>query len=267
MVALPPALLFLLACHGADAPPSPHDRQTYARLLGETERPAAAVREACAAIRHDGLRGDCQLAALGRADREEQGTLDGWCDALDDGTPRSECWFVLGERRRRMGALEEAAAACGRAGPFAADCAQHLWADAVVALEQDAPPPLWPERLPAIARAIDRWAALLPMVDDLPLRMWTRFYERGLSRPGAPLDLDACRPLPRPDADRCRTAGTGLYARRIARRADAAGVDVCDRPARTAAWRDLVPARSHPRLDTELAALQATRCDEAAVVP
>jgi len=267
MAPLPAVLLFLLSCRDADAPPSRNDRETYARLLGETQMPAAAMREACLEIRHDELRGDCQLAALGRADREEEGTLDGWCDALDDGTPRSECWFVIGERRRRMGALEEAAAACSRAGPFAADCAQHLWADAVVALEQDAPPLRWPERLPSITREIDRWASLLPMIDDLPARMWTRFYERGLSRPGAPLDLGACKRLPRPDAGRCRKAGTALYARRLARRADAAGVDICDRPARTAAWSELVPARSHPRLDAELASLQATRCDEAGAVP
>jgi hypothetical protein len=256
----PLLLLALGACDRAPDAPDAADRARYAAMLAAESEPPATVRAGCGEIRHAGLRGDCQLAALGRADREQDGELAAWCPEMDRGTPRSECWFVVAERRRRTGDLEGAAQACGLAGPFEEDCARHLWEEAVVALAAGAPPARWAGALPAVSTEIERWVALLPGVDGLAPQMWARFYERGLARPGVPLDLGACTPLPRPDATRCREAGTALYARRLARRADAEGLDLCARAARASAWTELVPARTHPRLDEAVAALQAERC-------
>ena len=263
-----PALLVWAACSGSPAPPDATDRETYARLLNAADGTPEQMRTACGEIEDRTLRGDCQLVALERANRHTQAPLEDWCSRLDAGTPRDECWFVVAERRWRRGDASAAAQACRRAGPFEPDCVQHIWEDAVVALAAGAPPAQWPARLEAITAEIDGWVALFPQVDALADQMWVRFYERGLARPGAPLDLTPCTPLPRPDATRCRLAGTALYARRLSRRADRSGVDLCARPARVHAWADLVPARTHPRLDRAVAALQQERCaGEAAQQP
>lgn len=253
-------VLAFAACTAGTATPSAADRTRYASLLADTATPPAAMLRACGDIAHPALRGDCQLAAVGRADRELDDDLAPWCADVRRGRTRDECWFIVAERRRRSGAEAAAAAACGRTGAFEADCARHLWEDTVVGLAAALPPPRWPADLPRVASEIARWEGLLPGVSGLPEQMWARFYERGLSRPGAPLDLRHCRPLPRADADRCHAAGAALYERRLARRADAAGVDLCAQAPRAASWQALVPAAPHPRLDDAVGALVAARC-------
>jgi hypothetical protein len=253
-------LLFLVACTGTPQVASPADRSRYAELLADTSPAPTEMLAACGALEDALLRGDCQLAALARADREYTGELSGWCGVVDRGRPRDECWFVVAERRMRGQQEAAAAEACSRSGRFEEDCERHLWEQAIVSLTRELAPSSWAYELHRAAGEIDRWGGILPGVDDLSSRMWTRFYERGLSRPGAPLDLGHCQPLPKPDATRCFVAGTALYQRRLARRADLAGADLCSQSPRASSWEALLPVVAHPRLDAAVVELIGERC-------
>ncbi|MEC7949627.1 MAG: hypothetical protein VX265_18815 [Myxococcota bacterium] len=252
----------LTGCSTPASAPDAVDRTRYAALLADQDRAPGDALRACSALVDDTLRGDCQLAAVGRMDMREAGDLGPQCRLVDRGRTRDECWFMVAEQRLLHGADSAAAAACGSAGGYADDCARHLWEEAVLGLASSAPPPRWDTALPAIKADIARWATLLPQIDDLPLQMWRRFYERGLGRPGARLDLRPCGPLPRADAQRCRRTGTELYARRLARRADAQGIDLCAREPRVGSWQELQPAVPHPRLDAAVVRLAEERCGQ-----
>lgn len=256
-----PALsLALVACTGTASAPSATDRERYAALLADTRPSPTEMLAACTEVGDPLLRGDCQLAALARADREYTGELSGWCELVDRGRPRDECWFTIAERRMRERRESAAAEACGRSGAYEEDCERHLWEQAIVSIERGLSPSRWAQALPRLHDEFARWATVLPGVDGLPAAMWTRFYERGFSRPGVPLDLGHCQPLPRADADRCYMAGTALYRRRLARRVDIEGADLCARTPRASSWSDLLPAAAHPRLDEAVVALCAERC-------
>lgn len=255
-----PLLLAIPACTGAPAPPSAAERSRYAALIADQSRSPTDALADCSELGDPRLRGDCQLAALTRADREFVGDLAGWCGVVDAGRTRDECWFIIAERRMRLEQSASAAEACGRSGGFEADCERHLWEQVVVSAVNRVPPPGWAAALPTLRAEFQHWQDLLPGVEDLPAHMWARFYERGLSRPGAPLDLRHCKPLPRADGQRCYEAGTALYKRRLAHRADTSGADLCARAPRSSAWPELQPAAPHPRLDAAVVELVAERC-------
>jgi len=244
----------LAACAGAADPAG--DRARYLGVLREPRGPVDARLARCAEIGDADLRGDCALAVAQQEGRRPQGAISRVCPEVPEGVWRQECWFLAAEAARRRGEEEAAVELCARSGPFAEDCAQHLWQGEVYRLIHDRGPVAFGPQLSAARRAHDAWAARLGAGEAFSSRFWAKYYQNGFEGVGARVDLEACAPLPDADAARCVAAGVELYARELRPRAEREGVDLCRTPPWTSAeLAGVVPCTPDPRLDAVLAGL------------
>lgn len=246
------ALVTLAACTGGPA----DEARRYRALLAT---PGAAGPADCAALTTPALRGDCAVvhaAATARAGN------DPWplCAAAPpDGPWAAECAFVVAEALLARGDRPAAVAACTRAAPFSADCAQHLWQGELQAIAAQ-PTPL-AARVAAAATLLDAWSPLLgPALAPGP-RAWERFFAAAFTQPTLFVDLGACAALPADAAAACDTAGRALYATELRAALRRVPFPLCAAPPPTvSALTAVVPAAPHPALEAEVAALVAARC-------
>lgn len=140
-------LLLLASPHPADGPEraSAVDRAAYVTALATGECGTVQVRE---------LADDCWLAVAVHAHA---------CAALPTATAAAECWFLTAERTGDS-------SLCGLAGPFADDCARHLFIAEL------------PRRLPARRvddhndAAVQRMITRLGLAPDA-MRPWLEYYK------------------------------------------------------------------------------------------
>lgn len=103
---------FFLAC--AQPPEAERARAAFALANGGDARAGRA----CAALDDATTAGLCAITAA------EHGAAD--CAPVADPW-RGECYFVASEREMLAGDRSAAIVACQASGPFADDCARHLW--------------------------------------------------------------------------------------------------------------------------------------------
>jgi hypothetical protein len=250
--------LLALGCVGG-----PTDRARYATLIADDAVPIQDGLRACDALGDVGLRGDCRLAMLAKADAAGATNLERWCPDFEPGVFRGECWFVVAENRSRRGRTQSAVTACLSAAPFVDDCAQHLWQRDLHELIHGRGPGAFLEVLPQARALHDRWAPLLAQKTDFEGRFWSRYYQNGFEGVGLRLDLAACDRLHAQDAMLCVSAARSLLARELGPQLDRRGADPCawtDRSssAVSAVW-EMVP---DPRLDDVVASQVAVLCPE-----
>ena len=231
-------LCFLLlqpACSGSGA--------THRELFVKAQQAGLDAREAqalCERIEPPSERDACLLElARSRADLGAE-----VCDAVAENTLGADCWFLLAEHRAGTGDRWGALRACGRAGPYQAECQYHAWT----------------RELQAIARGPHDLHEALVLADDptaycgaletagtaQPQRVWGDFwYFWWLHHP--PADPAACLAL---DTERrlgCE-AGTLLFVERsldMALRNRSRGEDLLDRSCRAGSPPDfLLDARA-----------------------
>jgi hypothetical protein len=233
-------------------------------VVSDKDSPADELLAACGAVGDDVLRGDCALHVVMTEARRPSGQPGALCARVPEGLWRAECWFVTAEHARKQQDVETAAAACVEAGPFAADCAQHLWQGEVHRLIHRAGSGAFAEKLPAARKIHARWSALFAGMDDLGAfdqRFWAKFYQNGFEGQGSFVDLAACDVLEDGDAGRCVEAGVEMYLRELGPRMDQWRLDLCAEPAWTSATlARYVPARPDERLDAALVEVRAARC-------
>ncbi len=216
----------------------------------------AAAWAACAGIQAVDLRGDCQLLAA-RPDAEGGARAEGVCGRIDAGSWQDECWFQSAEAAARAGREGRAAALCRKAGPFAADCAQHLWQGDLYTLSIQAPDPQ--QLLPRAERLHARWAPHLDDGADFDRRFWALAFQQSLV--GGRIDLGRCAGLPQARLDQCRGALVERYGRDLAPALERAGLDLCQlRPAGVADLDAALPAAPDPALDALLVQRVAASC-------
>jgi hypothetical protein len=246
------ALLGAAACANGPA----EDARRYRALLAT---PGTATPADCAGLSDDGLRGDCVVVHAGARARAGG---DPWplCAAAPPAGPwAAECAFVVAEAHLARAERAAAAAACARATPFAADCAQHLWQGGLQAIAAE-PRPL-AERQRAAAAHIAAWEPLLgPALAPGP-RAWERFFAAAFTQPTLYVDLGACAPLPPAEAAACTEAGRALYATELRAALRRVPFPLCaDARPTVAALTGLVPAAPDPRLQDAVDGLVAARC-------
>ena len=113
-------LALLVACGG------PSDTSLHAAVLA-ADLESVEVAD-CGTIRHEELRGECQLYAAFTVGSRRGEELGPRCDAVDEGVWRDECYFLAAEDlRRRQRDFAAAGALCARSSRFVDDCGQHLW--------------------------------------------------------------------------------------------------------------------------------------------
>lgn len=253
-----------VACGGAPQPAS--DRARYLAVVSDKDSPAGELLAACEPIGDPVLSGDCALHVVMTEARRPAGQPGALCARVPEGLWRAECWFVTAEHARKRQDVETAAAACGQAGPFAADCAQHLWQGEVHRLIHRAGAGAFAQKLPAARKIHARWSALFEGMDELgsfDQRFWAKFYQNGFEGQGSFVDLDACDVLGDDDAARCVDAGVEMYLRELGPRMDQWRLDLCAESAWTSAsLARYVPARPDPRLDAALDGLRSERCGD-----
>ncbi len=256
--------VLLAAALGACGPDPGADRAAYTAVVSDKDGAPAALLARCQRIGDPVLQGDCGLHVVMTEARRPSGDPGALCPALPDGLWRAECWFVTAERARKRQDDRAAAAACAQAGPFRADCAQHLWQGEVHRLIHRAGARAFGEALPRARRIHAHWAPILADVEgaeDFDQRFWAKFYQNGFEGQGSFVDLATCDTLEAADAARCVEAGRQMYARELGPRMDHHGLSICAAPAwDSARLAPYVPARPDPRLDAVLDELRTSRC-------
>ena len=184
-------MTLLLGC-SQPAPPPPTDVEVYTSVLEDRRGDPAESMALCDGLSDPGTRSDCQLVVARRAVGAPSSDPTGWCERVTEGVWRYECYFEAGESLRRRDREQEAAVACTKAGPFANDCAQHLWQTPVHRLFGRA---AHFEHIYVDALAIyEQWEPLLGEHTDLETRFWARFWEQGFLQWGR--DTALCEGLP-----------------------------------------------------------------------
>jgi len=195
-------VIALWACTDA-VPEPPEDVAVYTQVIAELKAEPETAMSRCDGLSDAGTRGDCQLLVARRAVRGPSSVPTEWCDRVNEGLWRHECFFEAAETLRRRGRSEDAAAACLLSGDFVNDCAQHLWQTPVHRLFQgDATgfAALYPEAL----AIYERWVPALSEATDLDQRFWSRFWEQGFLSWGR--DEAHCEGLPAEVLARCTQA-------------------------------------------------------------
>lgn len=168
--------------------PEPADATLYHEAL--TRAPDyLAARAACDGIREVDARGDCRVAAIERFGISQVGE----CASLRDASPRSaiwqdECTFVIAERLREEGKVEESLAACEKSR-FARNCALHLVQDQAQASLAESP---------AEAEARTQTLAAARPIPDAADQFWRHRF-RVAARDGVPPDEALCAALRAPE--------------------------------------------------------------------
>jgi hypothetical protein len=241
---------------GCDPQPA-NDVKSLAKVLASSASPAERMKR-CAEIADSGMQVECALAVVNAAAVEGSTDPQTLCDLMSGGLWQSECWFLAAEYHRKAGRDHLAASLCQRTGALVNDCGQHLWQTQVYDLIHPLGPRGFAVALPEAERIHGRWAPLLAAHTDLDDRFWRRFYQNGFEADGG-VDLAHCDGLETPHAERCVSAALSFYARELAPKTEAAGLDVCSLNSQ----EDLVrvfPIRADPRLDAAFLSRKAELC-------
>ena len=242
-------MLLVGAC--VEATPAP----TYARYLAVVQDPGLREPAACAGLAGS-VGGDCELTIAGRR-LDAGGAAEAVCGDVRAGVWRSECWFLAAEAAGAAGRDGYAAQLCRRSGPFAEDCAQHLWQGALHRQMHGRADAL-PEAVAVASRTHDRWATKLAWTGDFSGRFWGLGFELAFS--GQPIDPGRCDGLAPERRGQCARAAEALLSRELAPALERAGVELCALPpgaAAVAPWLPLVP---DPRLDAVVEQRRMARC-------
>ncbi|MCP4805455.1 MAG: hypothetical protein GY913_13900 [Proteobacteria bacterium] len=167
---------------------------------------------ACGPIRDDALRGDCQLYAAQIMGRDA--SYGAYCEQVDEGVWRDECFFLAAEHDRRTGVdPHETAKTCARSGRFADDCGQHLWQTGLKRTVD--------QNLGDLPRAFGKtgelycyWDPYLGGATDFRQRFWQKGFGGWFERRDL-LDPAVCGELDAVAQRHCEAAATGLYLRRL----------------------------------------------------
>ncbi len=209
------ALLGLLACQ--PAPPT-SDAVLYTEVIGDPGGDPELSFAACDAIRNASARGDCQLGIARATAQVLYYDPETYCDRVDEGTWRYECYFQAAETWRRAGDEARAVRICRRAGPFEPDCLQHLWRTSLHVLLEDRGSAAFAHGLAEAEALRAEWATQAPDPTAFERRFWWEYYRDGFeqdSGAGAPLRLSACDPLPDVHRRRCRRIASRVYWTRL----------------------------------------------------
>jgi len=207
-------LILTLAC--GDAAP-PDDAAVYAALLADPEPDPEVALPACLGLANEHARGDCAMAVALSAGRHPEVAPEAHCDRVPEGTWRYECYFQAAEISRGWRPREEQAALCRRAGPFADDCAQHLWQNAVVELVRGRGAGAFGAVIDDARAVYATWEPALGESTDFRRRFWRHLFWTGFEIDGPPMDLAACAPLDVDARRACRGTGARLFVTRLRR--------------------------------------------------
>ncbi|HJN75418.1 MAG TPA: hypothetical protein QGF58_15930 [Myxococcota bacterium] len=201
-------LALLVACGG------PSDTSLHAAVLA-ADLESVEVAD-CGTIRHEELRGECQLYAAFTVGSRRGEELGPRCDAVDEGVWRDECYFLAAEDlRRRQRDFAAAGALCARSSRFVDDCGQHLWQSPVkVIVDRHLATGDLESALAEATPVYCEWETILGEDSDIASRFWRKLFG-GFFEHTRVLDTERCAPLDDVAEAHCRAAVAQVYLRRL----------------------------------------------------
>lgn len=227
----------------------------YAQVLSDDGQLDPA---ACDPVTDPALRSDCLLVVATRRLMGVGEPAEAACAEVPAGTWRAECLFVAAEQAAADKRDGRAAALCKQAGPFAEDCAQHLWQDALYRVARRPQQPL-PDMVRAATPLHDTWAGYLRWTGDFHTRFWRLAFE--LAFTGSRIDPARCDAVDPALQGACVAGAVGLVERELAPALARGGLSLCTLEPRITALGPALPAAPDPRLDAVVAARQAELCE------
>lgn len=207
-------LLFFLACgNSGDSRP---DHEIYlAALAPGTDTPEQRLK-LCALLAEPLAKGDCGTQVVVSAARKKHPNPESFCESVEKGPWRAECFFEMAEFWRRKQDHRRAAELCAKSGPFIVDCGQHLWQGEVRDLVEGRSD--WAGFMAKADKLFEKWGRVFSTVEDAPFdfvdRFWRRLFQN-VFESEAVLRMEPCESMDAFHQAHCRAALGHLYLRRL----------------------------------------------------
>jgi hypothetical protein len=209
------SLLFLLLACGERGDSRPDHEIYLAALAPGADSPEQRLK-LCDLLAEPLAKGDCGTQVVVNAARNRHPNPESFCESVEKGPWRAECFFEMAEFWRRKKDHRRAAELCAKSGPFIVDCGQHLWQGEVRGLVEGRTD--WAGFLLKADNLFEKWGAIFSTVEDAPFdfvhRFWRRLFQN-VFESEVVLSTSACASMDAFHQDHCRAALGHLYLRRL----------------------------------------------------